>query len=391
MRVLSAEYATFRDDVQTYFIKNVLPQHRSLLDPMAGTSPLVPYFETHGHTAHLNDISPVHFYVNRAKQYQIYQCHRDRGYKWFLNAFLDCMGHLRKFSRRRTPHRWIDDEVLCRLTEAWERTEAYEKNISTYLKALIVMSVRSFSSCTRSGNPTWFKAGGGVPARDIRETASASIGILDKYYDISYGSRAVGEKGRCRFSIQNAASLRLQQKVEVIITSPQYCNRLDTVRQYGPELYFLSAVGHPISGSDVIGTNQVKDYKSLESDLEYLTTRSKYANRLLGRIKKYPKKKAPQYYLKYYTRYFAALSRAICKTSHNLLPGGKMYIVVQDNTHRGQDIEIDQVLREVLAVDGWRCRVYIVGERTHLGLRNPSPDHAYVKRRQLEKIMVLRR
>jgi DNA modification methylase len=192
----------------------------------------------------------------------------------------------------------------------------------------------------------------------------------------------------------NATELQLPQKVDLILTSPPYCNRIDPAVQYGPENYFLSALGHTIPEECLVSITKVKDYNKLEQDFEYLTTKSKYACKLLTKIKESKKADDPSYYLKYYTRYFAKLFQVIDKVLSNLSTTGKMYIVTQDNTHRGQLIEIDRLLTELLKVEGWKSRSVPRARwpRHHLGLRNPhARKHGFVRPKLYEKITVVYR
>lgn len=389
VKVLSSEYATFRPDIQDYIKDHVFKEPFIMLDPMAGTAPLIPFVETHGHKAYFNDILPVHFYVNRAKTYQIFQCYKKHKYDWFFQQLLRCMVPLQG-KHLCISDKWIDDRMLDDLIQAWHAAEKYDTNVATLLKAAILLCVRSLSSVTRTANPTWFKAGGMSSNKDLQDIVGESLTTFDKYYRYYYESSKVNQRGRCILSTQNAAELRLPQKVDLILTSPPYPNRLDTIVQYGPENYFLSAVGHAIPEKDVIGTTKVRDYKTFAIDFQYLTSKSEYANRLLNKIRKSPKLDDPRYYLKYFTRYFAAVCQTFDKVLDNLSPTGKMYIVVQDNTHRGELIEIDKIVRELLlGANGWRSRVIKKWERHHLGLRNISRDHAFVRRKQYEKLVVM--
>jgi len=358
---------------------------------MAGTSPFIPFVETHGYIAYFNDILPIYFYINRAKQYRVFQCYKKYGYNWFYRELLYCMAPLRG-KHSYISHKWIDDRVLDGLIRAWRATEEYDKDIEIFLKAAIVKSVRFFSAFKSTTNPTWFKNGGISSNKNFQEIIGDTLTTFDKYYSCFYGSSSTILKGRCIFSIKNAAELNLDRKVDIILTSPPYCNRIDCVRQYGPEIYFLSAVGHNIAEDNLIGTNKVKDYKKYEnpeSDFEFLTNNSKFANRLLNKIKKSPQKDDLTYYLPYYTRYFSMLYQTFKKVLDSLSSEGKMYVILQDNTHRGELIEIDKILKELLKINGRRSRIIKTWERHHLGLRNPSKDHAFVKRKQFEKLMVI--
>lgn len=388
IKILSSEYATFRNEIQDYFRDKLLRKPLIILDPMAGTAPLIPFIETHGHTAYLNDILPIHFIINRAKTYRIFECYKQHGYKWFFEKLLLCMNDL-KGKRLSISDKWIDDSVLKSLIEAWQKTEQYDDISAIFIKAIILLSVRQLASITKSKNPTWLKFGGISSGKDLEEIIGESLTRFDQYYSYHYEAECIKTKGYCIFTNQNAAEIRLPQKADIILTSPPYCNRLDYIVQYGPENYFLSALGNSSPEKDLIGTTKVRNYETLEKDFKFLTNKSKYANRLLNKIKNSRKADDPGYYLKYYTHYFAVLFQTITNVLDNLAPTGKMYIVTQDNTHRGQLVEIDRLLRELLKEKGWKSKEIKRWERHHLGLQTVSKDHAFVRTKQFEKLVVI--
>jgi hypothetical protein len=387
-RILSSEYATFRGEIQEYFKGTLLKKPSVILDPMAGTAPLIPFIETNGHIAYLNDILPIHFFINNAKRYRVFQHYQQRGYDWHFQQLLFCMTPL-KGKVLCISDKWIDDSILHGLIQAWQAVEKYDEDSASILKATILLCVRPLSSTTKSKNPTWLKFGGISSGKDLKEIIGEGLTRFDEYYRYHYGSSHIKKKGECIIINQNATELRLPQKVDCILTSPPYCNRLDPIVQYGPENYFLSALGYTNPEEGLVSTTKVRNYDTLALDFEYLTSKSKYARRLLTNVKESPIADDPGYYLKYYTRYFATLFRVIDKVLSNLSETGKMYIVTQDNTHRGELIEIDKVLREVLKESGWQSRVIKRWERHHQGLRNISRNHAFIRPRQLEKLMVI--
>jgi hypothetical protein len=388
-KILPSEYGTFRSDIQEFFKHTVLKKPSVILDPMAGTSPLIPFIETNGHTAYLNDILSVHFFVNKAKTYQVFRDYRKRGYDWYYKELLDCMSSL-EGKEVCISDKWIDDSILHGLVQAWHAAELHDGISATMLKALILLCVRPLSSITKSKNPTWLKYGGMSSGKSLNDIIRDSLTRFDRYYDHNYISSTIARKrGKCIIMHKNAADLELPQKVDLILTSPPYCNRLDPIVQYGPENYFLAALGYTIHEAGLISTTKVKDYDRLESDFEALTKRSKCAKHLLTGIKESSASDDPVYYLKYYTRYFARLVQVIEKALSNLSKTGKMYIVIQDNIHRGELIEIDRVLSETLRASNWFSRVIRKWERHHQGLRNVSRNHALVRPKQLEKLMVI--
>jgi len=389
-KILSSEYGAFRGEIQEFFKRKLRKKPQVILDPMAGTAPLIPFIEKNGHTAYLNDILPIFFFINKAKTHQVFQHYQQHGYDWYFQELLDCMAHL-EGKTLCISDKWIDDSILQGLIHAWHATEQYDENSATLLKATILLCVRPLSSTTKSKNPTWLKYGGISSGKDLQEIIGESLTRFDEYYRYHYGACHIKKKGECIITDRNATELHLLQKVDFILTSPPYCNRLDPIVQYGPENYFFSALGYIISEEDLVSITKVRNYDRLEEDFEYLTTNSKYACRLLTKIKESPIADDPGYYLKYYVRYFAALFKVIGKVLSNLSTAGKMYIVTQDNTHRGELIEIDRLLRELLGASGWKSRVIKKWERHHQGLRTVSRNHAFVRPKQLEKITEIRR
>jgi hypothetical protein len=387
-KVLSSEYGAFRYEIQDFFRNKLLRKPSVILDPMAGTAPLIPFVETNGHTAYFNDILPVHFFINNAKTYEVFQHYKQHGYDWYLKQLIDCMAHL-KGKMLRMSDSWIDESILQGLIKAWHAAEQYDLNSSILLKASILLCVRPLSSTTKSNNPTWLKFGGMSSGKPLKELANDSLIRFDKYYHYHYGSCQVKRRGQCVITKCNATKIHTTEKADFILTSPPYCNRLDPIVLYGPENYFLSVLGYNSPEEELVSINKVKNYHKLEEDFDYLTTNSKHACRILTRIRKSPEADDPSYYLKYYTRYFASLLVVIKRVMTCLTSTGKMYIVTQDNIHRGILIEIDEVIKEMLGADGWKSRVIKRWERHHLGLRNVSRTHAFVKPKHWEKLMVL--
>jgi hypothetical protein len=390
VKLLSSEYSAYRDDILKIFIEKILKKPSIILDPMAGTAPLIPFIELNGHVAYFNDILPLHFFINKAKTYQVFQDYQTHGYDWYNQKLLDCMAPLegKAFC---ISDKWINEGVMHGLIQAWHATERYDEDSATLLKALILLCVRPFSSITPSGNPTWVKRGGVSSSKDLEVIIRESVTKFDGYYHYHYASSRLKRRGKCIFTNQNATELDLPQKVDFILTSPPYCNRIDPLVLYGPEIYFLSVLGYNITEKNMISIPKVRGYNRLTLDLEYLITNSESACRLLTHIQNSDEKDDPNYYLKYYTRYFALLYQVIDQVLNNLSPTGKMYIVTQDNMHRGQLIEIDKILRELLRAKGWSSKLIHKWPQHHMGLRNVSRQYAFVKPKHWEKLVVIHR
>jgi len=388
-KILSSEYSAFRKEILEYFENNLRKREPLvILDPMAGTAPLIPLIESGGHKAYFNDILPLHFFINQAKTYQVFQYYKQLGYNWFLEQLLNYMNILNG-KRLLISEKWIEDSVLDALVNAWHAVEECDETAKRFMRAVILLCVRPLASITKSKNPTWPKFGGISSNKNLPDIIEESLSRFDNYYKKHYQSSFEERNGECIFFNNNASEMTLPEKVELIITSPPYCNRLDIMRNYGPENYFLSALEYKVQTRDIIGTIKVEDYESLDFDYDYLTSHSEKAYKLLSEMKKSKKRAEQTYYLKYYTRYFVTLFHTMEKVLNHLSVSGKMYFVTQDNTHRGELIEIDVVLGELLRHNGWESKIIEQWERHHMGLQTVSRDRAFVRPKQFEKLIVM--
>lgn len=382
-KLLDFEYATYRSQIQDYFVEEVLTSPVTILDPMAGTAPLIPFFETHGHKAYLSDLLPIHYHINRMKLWRSKESFNEYGSEKIKRRL---MTYLKPLNRKRTfvSTDWIDETILDIFVGAWNQAEDEDEYLRAVLRGLIILCIKPYSSFSKSSNPTWIKIGGITTDRSVSEVISENMDLIRSFY-ANYPS--LEEEGECHLGIGDAASFKMDERADLIMTSPPYCNRLDYANSYSPELQFLSRVGYPTPRERLIGTNVVKDYGTLEEDLQRIGEASQYISDFLGRIRNM-KFRDTSYYLRYFARYFAGLFLAFENLLSYLSDSGRMYIVIQDNLHRGELIELDVALSEMLEKKGYDCRVVERFERHHLGRRNISKYHRVVYIRQYEKILL---
>ena len=404
--LLPTEYASFRGDVLSELcghvecLKTSLRRSVVLLDPMAGTAPLIPFVEFIGSTGYFNDLNTLHLFVNRARTVAAYKAFNAVGPDSLLQALMKATASLSRLQRRPTD-KWIDEQTLPRLLAAWHRLADFQPSPTYLLRALFLLSIRSFASYTTSSNPTWLKPGGlrsGAPRREVFNRALSKLqryySAAQRYYFPAYENQTSAKGGRVVLSNVDAASYRTKTPVDIIVTSPPFCNRVDWRRLYGPEGYFLEALGL-CPKHEYLGTTAVRGYDDSESRLLALTDISPYLGRFLIEVRKTQihGERSSDYYVKYFVRYFDGLFTAFDQAISNLRRGhGRFLFVVQDNAHRGQGIRIHTALTEYFS-----CRGFTVSSggkerpRHHLGLRNVSRKHPMVSPRQTESIWLAER
>ncbi len=387
-KILPTEYASFSLKILNFFISNVLTGKKIIFDPMCGAAPLIPYVEKNGLIAYFNDILPVHYHINKAKVFRVYASLKrlEKSNENFLyKELIYCMKSLKR-KKMFISDDWIHDDILRSLIEAWKKDDGYETPIRYLIKALILLCVRPYSCISSSGNPSWVKKGGASSGKDLTHLLKERIKLFLLFYRGHYYNHEIKKKGQCHFSRKDATPLYTSKRFDLILTSPSYCNRLDYERLYAPELYFLESLDYRIGPSNVLGTTKVIDYDSFKSDLNNIIKCAPKTGEFLQEVGM-KKERDAEYYQRYYTRYYANLFKILKNSLRFLKDSGEMYIVVQDNIHRGEINDMGKFLSEFYNNLGWSVEMPFRELRHHQGRRNISAEHPIVIKKHYETIL----
>lgn len=177
-----------------------------------------------------------------------------------------------------------------------------------------------------------------------------------------------------KINVGDARTFRFPERAfRAMYTSPPYPNHQDFADIFGPEnalLNLLNCNGHLSYEQEIIGANFVNkgDVGAPESAV---------ANRFLSKIKglsglsKRQQSDERVWYLPYLSKYFFDLELAYRNIERALASNFVGYIVVVNNTHRGQVIPVSDVVKDIWHELGYSSRVYHSNERSHVGAKNP--------------------
>lgn len=397
-KVLYHEYTAFRNEVIKHFVEKILPDSKVLFDPMAGTAPLIPYVNYLNLKAYFNDINPLHFYINKAKTFMINKTVKNilSGSSDYL--FKEMSFRLRKLKRKSLvfSNKWIPDEILEDFKIAWNEFNEYEENICVFFKAVTLLCIRPFSSISQSEkNSLWYRPGGMTTKRDLVSIIRINIDRYLSFYEYYYSNNVLNKTGKYFFSVEDASSLKLKNRVDTIITSPPFPNRFDFTVTYGPELYFLSEVGSGpeinLLKKEILASNVVTDYSSFDNDLLAISEISPKTYNFLIEIRDKQLKTENDYYLRYYLKYYLNLYKILDKLIKILTDDGTLYIVVQNNIHRGELNNMEEFIKEYFQIKDFKVSRDYWKSRSHQGKRNISADYPLVLKKHLEVILKISR
>lgn len=394
--ILHNEYATFRKDVVEFFLNYFSLKGVKLLDPMSGTIPLLPYAERCKIKADFFDILPVHTYINNAKRAIVYrdlQKTFDLNIDAIVKELESCIGKLDK-KKLLISDDWLHEDILNELRKGWNKVEGYGDNIRSFFKAIIILCTRHYGSFYKSPkNTTWHKPGGLSTDRNLRDILVGGITKYFNYYKYYYADiKNISES--VHIETVDIYTKEIRKKYDIIFTSPAFPNRYDYVRMYAPELYFLSVVENFPSlkflNTKVLGTNTVTGYRNQEEDYKLISKMSPRTASFLNQVRKKQKPKEYDYYFRYFTQYYIQLFRLIDKLSNCLSKNGGLYLVVQNNVHKGELNEVDQFISDYCKIKGFLVKEAFSEYRSHQGRRNISAEHPIVLKKQKETILEIR-
>ncbi|MGB3088267.1 MAG: hypothetical protein WBC53_11210 [Phycisphaerae bacterium] len=390
IRFLEHEYGSFRKEILDFFAQRLPSSAKTILDPMAGTAPLIPFAYEKSISAHFLDLLPLHYYVNAAKLYPAYIAFaraEEKRRDYVAREAAHCLRSLRG-KRLLISEDWLHPDVLAGLLSAWRRADSYDPDMRSVIKAILVLCIRSFSCCTPSmSNHTWLKPGGVSTDRTPYAVAKRYAESIKAFYAKYYSSFDEAPRVDVTCSCGDCLDFRTRRRFDVILTSPPYPNRFEPERMYGPELRFFEEVGQPLDNSRLLATTRVRLYDGLADDLAFLCEVAPTTAHFIDQVRETSTPGEADYYPKYFTRYYAGLYRRFLNIMRYLRRDGRIFVAVQDNVHRGHLNEMGLYIRDFFTRRGFICSKPFEQLTRHYGLRNISVRHPLVLRKHREQII----
>ena len=226
-----------------------------------------------------------------------------------------------------------------------------------FYNALFLAAKQSLSS-RRSSNPTWIKR----PRTDEQKIELSSKDLLAaiEWHLITAASNMRGASGGVgsspHIAVGASESIKLvDNSVDVVLTSPPYCTRIDYAIASAVELAILG-VGERTGLSELrnslMGTTTVGGAPA-EAEKEWGSTCCEF----LSKLKYHSSYASSSYYYKNHLKYFRSLGRSVGQISRVLKSGGIGVFVVQDSRYKDLKNDLAMVVSEMADVKIGRAHV----------------------------------
>lgn len=212
----------------------------------------------------------------------------------------------------------------------------------------------------RSSNPTWIKRPANVrerihvPRKDLVSILRAQIAEMAE--DLAAEALWVQAERTPRVEVDVASSTCLpvgNNSIQIVVSSPPYCTRIDYVVKTGPELALLgmgdSAKVHNLRDR-MIGTPTIAEQLP-EPHKKW----GKTCLTLIDKVSLHKSRASKSYYLKTKIQYFDGLYQSLVELNRVLANSGECFLVVQDSYYKEIHVDLAQIVREMGNSVGWHC------------------------------------
>lgn len=231
-----------------------------------------------------------------------------------------------------------------------------ENSLLAFYYVVLFETVKKILVKFKSSNPTWIKI-----AKTDEDKVKISQKEFEKKFKIELQQKLNVLKTRKKIkdvdiNLEVADSRKLpltNGSVDVVITSPPYCTRIDYTISTRIELALLGVSQFEEFEElrkKMIGTTKVIKNFYTKDSLIY----SKTARKFLDDVYNHESKASKTYYFHQYLQYFEAIDQSVSELDRVSKLDGKIYIVVQDSFYKEVHLDISNVLIEIFHKYNWR-------------------------------------
>jgi DNA modification methylase len=210
---------------------------------------------------------------------------------------------------------------------------------------------RKLTQRYRSTNPTWLRR----PKIEESKVRSGQTSIERRFTAVLRGmTEALSARKATSFVDQLSSEIRLANtsaaipvdgSVDLILTSPPYCTRIDYTAATRIEL----AVLHPVlsEGHDELARKMTGTTKVPSHDIVTSATWGPTCSAFLRSIREHPSKASKGYYYKTHLDYFDKMSRSLKNCGIALKSGGAAILVLQGSYYKDVHNDLPKVVIEM--------------------------------------------
>lgn len=215
---------------------------------------------------------------------------------------------------------------------------------TAFFNLVLFKTVKTLCTNAFCSNPVWIKLEKqeqeiDCTAKEFWDTYfSALESLINSYTPIINANALIGRADSRHIPLK-------QGTVNIVMTSPPYCTRVDYVISSSIELAVIGYSRDEIEAlrNDMIGTPTIGNVPVGEiNEINSIT-----AQRALRKIHSHHSKAAKTYYYKTYFQYFASMQSSVQEIDRVLAKDGIVMLVIQDSYFKDILVDVSKCIREM--------------------------------------------
>jgi hypothetical protein len=303
---------------------------------------------------------------------------------WFTTATATAIRRLERSIRR---------HLVGEMT--WTQTGANIDRISglaaTFYVALFTVC-RTLAAPFRSSNPTWFRLSKDDKAKIDCPQEMISGRLLTHLRNMA-NALAAGrdliqpERGASDIRIADTADFSLPAgRIDLILTSPPYCTRIDYTAATRIELAVLA----PLITLETVelARKMIGSTKIPKHNIHMSPLWGKQCESFIDALQRHRSKASNGYYYLTHLDYFHKIAKSIQHIVHGLKPTGTAIFVIQDSYYKELHNDLPSIITEMLTLQGLQLgRRHDFPLRQSMSGRNPHTRAYRTEPRVVEAVL----
>lgn len=347
----------FVDDTLTMLVQ----EHDTILDPWNGSGTTTLVAQKRGYRAIGIEINPVMAIHSMAKNLKLVSCESDIIVRTNRILSEDLGGDDSGSQPSEDLDRWVPSVALRTLRKikvALLKTPATSGNHSeqAFFLSALFQTLREIGKFGNRSNPTWIKPGelvNEMSARQVITHFRAKIHCM--LADLSSGVTKSIEASP-RIIVGDSRRIPLaENSVDLVITSPPYCTRIDYAYATLPELLLLGYTEK--GGVDAFRRLTMGAPVIVNKRLTLQPAWGIRCARFLNSVSEHTSKASKSYYLPNYLQYFSDAELSLRELKRVLKAGGRCVIVVQSSYYKNIELPLGEIFIEMARELGFQAEI----------------------------------
>ena len=229
-------------------------------------------------------------------------------------------------------------------------------SLLAFFYVALFRSLRSLLAPLYATNPTWLKKPKSdserlnLSRKEIVTAFLRELAFMSSTFD-GFGGRPFDPTGSAPIAVGSSLSLpEASASVDLILTSPPYCTRIDYAVATSAELGVLGIgeeSGFGSLRSALMGTSTVLDTPPQQTEAWGTT-----CNTFLDAMRRHPSKASETYYYKNHLQYFHDLFESVRELARVLRPAARCIVVAQGSYYKALHNDLQNILVEMSEYNG---------------------------------------